>query len=52
MLCCKANSNINILKEIKKFNLGADVVSLGELMKAIKAGINPKKLFFLGLENC
>ena len=45
----KANSNINILKEIKKFNLGADVVSLGELMKAIKAGINPKKIVFSGV---
>ena len=45
----KANSNINILKEIKKFNLGADVVSLGELMKVIKAGINPKKIVFSGV---
>jgi len=30
----KANTNIKILNEIKKFNLGADVVSVGELMKA------------------
>ena len=41
----KANSNINILREIKRLNLGADVVSAGELMMAIKAGINSKKLF-------
>ena len=39
----KANSNLGILKELKKNNLGADVVSKGELMKALKAGINLKK---------
>ena len=45
----KANPNINILREIKNFNLGADVVSIGELMMAIKAGINPKKIVFSGV---
>ena len=45
----KANPNINILREIKKFNLGADVVSVGELMMAIKAGIKPKKIVFSGV---
>jgi len=45
----KSNSNINLLKEIKDFNLGADVVSIGELMKALKAGINPKKIVFSGV---
>ena len=45
----KSNSNIMLLKEIKKFNLGADVVSLGELMKALKAGIKPKKIVFSGV---
>ena len=45
----KANSNIKILKEIKKYNLGADVVSLGELMKALKAGIKPEKIVFSGV---
>ena len=33
----KANANLSILKEIKKNDLGADVVSIGELMKALKA---------------
>ena len=42
----KANANINILKEIKDLNLGADVVSIGELMKALKAGIKPQKIVF------
>ena len=45
----KANTNVKILKEIKNFNLGADVVSIGELMKAIKAGIEPKKIVFSGV---
>ena len=45
----KSNSNINIIREIKKFGLGADVVSIGELMMAIKAGINPKKIVFSGV---
>ena len=45
----KSNSNLNIIKEIKKLGLGADVVSKGELMQAIKAGINPSKIVFSGV---
>ena len=45
----KSNTNINLIKEIKKFGLGADVVSMGELMIAIKAGVNPKKIVFSGV---
>ena len=45
----KSNSNLKILKEINKLNLGADVVSVGELMKALKAGINPQKIVFSGV---
>tara|TARA_B100000965_G_scaffold386627_1_gene389051 strand:- start:1093 stop:2307 length:1215 start_codon:yes stop_codon:yes gene_type:complete len=45
----KANSNLQIIKEVKKLGLGADVVSKGELMKALKAGINPKKIVFSGV---
>ena len=45
----KSNSNLNIIKEIKKHGLGADVVSKGELMQAIKAGVNPKKIVFSGV---
>ena len=45
----KSNSNLNLIKEIKKLNCGADVVSIGELMKAIKAGIKPKKIVFSGI---
>ncbi|WP_075522147.1 diaminopimelate decarboxylase [Candidatus Pelagibacter communis] len=45
----KANANLAILKELKNNDLGADVVSQGELMKALKAGINPKKIVFSGV---
>jgi diaminopimelate decarboxylase len=45
----KSNTNINLIREIKQFGLGADVVSMGELMIAIKAGINPKKIVFSGV---
>jgi len=45
----KSNPNLYLLKEIKKFGLGADVVSIGELMRALKAGINPKKIVFSGV---
>jgi len=45
----KSNTNLNLIREIKKFGLGADVVSLGELMIALKAGIHPKKIVFSGV---
>ncbi len=44
----KSNSNVKLLKEIKNLNCGADVVSKGEMMRAIKAGINNKKIVFSG----
>ena len=45
----KSNTNVNLIREVKKFGLGADVVSMGELMIALKAGINPKKIVFSGV---
>ena len=45
----KSNTNINLIREIRKFGLGADVVSMGELMVALKAGIDPKKIVFSGV---
>ena len=45
----KANSNIQILKVLKKMGSGADVVSGGELLKAIKSGIQPNKIVFSGV---
>ena len=45
----KSNTSVNLIREIKKFGLGADVVSVGELMMALKAGINPNKIVFSGV---
>ena len=45
----KSNSNLFLLKELGKMGSGADVVSIGELLKAIKAGISPKKIVFSGV---
>ena len=45
----KSNSNLTLLKELKKMGSGADVVSIGELLKAVKAGINAKKIVFSGV---
>ncbi len=51
LLCfsVKSNSNLQILREIKKSGMGADVVSKGEMIQALKAGISPKKIVFSGV---
>ena len=45
----KSNSNLTLLRELKKMGSGADVVSIGELLKATKAGINGNKIVFSGI---
>ena len=45
----KANSNQAIIKLIANLGAGADVVSAGELERAIIAGVNPKKIIFEGI---
>ena len=45
----KSNSNLNILRVLGKLGAGADVVSGGELLKALKAGIKPNKIVFSGV---
>ena len=45
----KSNANKEILKIISKKGLGADVVSQGEMERALKSGINPKKIVFSGV---
>ena len=45
----KSNCNVHLIREIRKFGLGADVVSMGELIIALKAGVNPKKIVFSGV---
>ena len=45
----KSNSNIAILRILGKLGAGADVVSGGELLKALKAGIKSNKIVFSGV---
>ena len=46
----KSNTNLVFLKKLKKLGSGADVVSIGELQLALKAGINARKIVFSELE--
>ena len=45
----KANSNIAILRLFAKNGGGADIVSGGELYRALKAGISPKRIVYAGV---
>lgn len=45
----KANSNISVLKTFAEENSGFDIVSGGELFRALKAGADPKKVVFSGV---
>ena len=45
----KANSNLTILAIIAKRGWGADIVSGGELFRALKAEIDPKKIVYAGV---
>ncbi len=45
----KANSNQAVLKTLAKLGSGADVVSEGELRRALAAGIPPSKIMFSGV---
>ena len=46
---CKANSNIAILKVMGGLGGGTDIVSGGELYRALQAGISPQKIVFSGV---
>jgi len=45
----KANSNQALVKTLAKLGAGADVVSEGELKRALSAGIAPEKIVFSGI---
>ncbi len=45
----KSNSNLSILKALKAEGSGFDVVSGGELFRALKIGCDPKKIVFAGV---
>src|SRR3974377_662964 len=44
----KANSNQSVLRTLAKLGAGADVVSGGELKRALAAGIPPQRIVFSG----
>ncbi|MAP94401.1 MAG: diaminopimelate decarboxylase [Ponticaulis sp.] len=45
----KANSNLSVLATLAALGSGADVVSAGEMQRAIAAGIPPGKIVFSGV---
>jgi diaminopimelate decarboxylase len=45
----KANSNLAILRILAQEGSGADIVSGGELFRALKAGVPPSKIVFAGV---
>lgn len=45
----KANSNLAVLRCLFSWGAGADIVSGGELYRALRAGCDPKKIVFSGV---
>jgi diaminopimelate decarboxylase len=45
----KANSNLAIIRALANEGAGADVVSLGELERALAAGVPPERIVFAGV---
>jgi diaminopimelate decarboxylase len=45
----KSNSNSAVLRLLGREGAGADIVSGGELFRALRAGIDPKKLVYAGV---
>lgn len=46
---CKANSNLAVLKMLSGLGLGCDVVSGGEMTRALRAGIAADKIVYSGV---
>ena len=45
----KANSNVAVLRTLAKLGSGADVVSEGEVRRALAAGVPPERIVFSGV---
>src|SRR5262249_23489852 len=45
----KANSNLAVLRAMVSWGAGVDIVSGGELYRALKVGADPKKIVFSGV---
>lgn len=46
---CKANGNQAVLSLLEREGAGADIVSVGEMHRALAAGIAPEKIIFSGV---
>jgi len=51
LLCysVKANSNLAVLRELRRLGAGFDIVSGGELDRLLRAGVTPRKVVFSGV---
>lgn len=45
----KANSNISVIKALSDLGAGADVVSVGEMKRALQAGVPAQKIVYSGV---
>jgi len=45
----KANSNLSVISHLAKLGAGADCVSIGEVKRALDAGVNKYKIIFSGV---
>ena len=45
----KANSNLSVIAHLAKLGAGADCVSIGEVQRALKAGVDKYKIIFSGV---
>ena len=45
----KSNSNLAVIKQLAKLGAGADCVSIGEVKRALKAGIEKYRIIFSGV---
>jgi diaminopimelate decarboxylase len=45
----KANGNLSVLARLASQGCGADIVSLGEMQRALKAGFSPDRIVFSGV---
>jgi diaminopimelate decarboxylase len=45
----KANSNVSVIRTLARLGCGADVVSEGEIRRALAAGVPPGKIVFSGV---
>jgi len=45
----KANSNLGVIATLARAGAGADIVSAGELFRALRAGVPPRRIIFSGV---